>query len=327
MPVTKDVGFSEALHEVHRRFAAAPLSYGQGTDNAWDEAVALMLGVTGLRDARSCLDARLEEDQAATIRNLAERRVKERRPLAYLLGSTPYCGEPFHVPEGVVVPRSPIGTLLVDGLRPWVESPARILDLCCGSGCLGILAAKRFPQARVVLADIDPLAISTARRNVTAHGLENRLQTLQSDLFSGLHAGVPGQMEVPADADAGPTVLPPSKGEAPCVPHAGGSVSGGRYDLILCNPPYVDASGMETLPPEFALEPALGLDGGSDGLALMNRVIGEASAFLTGQGVLIGEVGEGAGRLEACWPGVPFFWPDLPAGGTGVFLLHAGDAP
>ena len=294
-PVTKDVGFSEVLHEVHRRFAAAPLSYGHGTDNAWDEAVALMLGVTGLRDARSSLGARLEEDQAATIRNLAERRVKERRPLAYLLGSTPYCGELFHVPEGVVVPRSPIGTLLVDGPRPWFESPARILDLCCGIGCLGILAARRFPNASVVLADIDPLAVSTARRNVAAHGLEHRVEALRSDLFSGLHAG--------------------------------GSATGGRYDLILCNPPYVDANGMETLPPEFAFEPALGLDGGSDGLALMNRVIGDASAFLAGQGILIGEVGEGARRLEARWPGVPFFWPDLPAGGTGVFLLHAGDAP
>ncbi|MDE0368368.1 MAG: 50S ribosomal protein L3 N(5)-glutamine methyltransferase [Gammaproteobacteria bacterium] len=291
----QETSFASVLRDVHRRFAAAPLSYGHGTGNAWDEAVALILGVTGLRDARSSLDARLEEEQAATIRNLAERRVKERRPLAYLLGRAPYCGEPFHVPEGIVVPRSPIGPLLTDGLRPWVESPARILDLCCGSGCLGILAAKRFPNASVVLADIDPLAVSTARRNVAAHGLEHRVEALQSDLFCGLHAG--------------------------------GSATGARYDLILCNPPYVDANSMETLPPEFALEPALGLDGGSDGLALMNRVIGDASAFLAGQGILIGEVGEGARRLEARWPGVPFFWPDLPAGGTGVFLLHADDAP
>ena len=291
----KDVGFSDVLEEVHQRFASAPLSFGHGTDNAWDEAVALVLGVTGLPDAQSSLDARLAAGQAADIRDLAGRRIAERRPLAYLLGKTVYCGELFHVPDGIVVPRSPIGPLLTDGLQPWVESPARILDLCCGSGCLGILAAKRFPQASVVLADIDPLAVSTARRNVTAYGLEHRVEALRSDLFSGLHAGR--------------------------------SATGGRYDLILCNPPYVDANGMETLPPEFAFEPALGLDGGSDGLALMNRVIGDASAFLAGQGILIGEVGEGAGRLEARWPGVPFFWPDLPAGGTGVFLLHADDAP
>ncbi len=291
----KDVGFSDVLEEVHQRFASAPLSFGHGTDNAWDEAVALVLGVTGLPDAQSSLDLRLAAGQAADIRDLAGRRIAERRPLAYLLGKTVYCGELFHVPDGIVVPRSPIGPLLTDGLQPWVESPARILDLCCGSGCLGILAARRFPNASVVLADIDPLAVSTARRNVAAHGLEHRVEALRSDLFSGLHAG--------------------------------GSATSRRYDLILCNPPYVDANGMESLPPEFAFEPALGLDGGSDGLALMNRVIGEASAFLAGQGILIGEVGEGAGRLEARWPGVPFFWLDLPAGGTGVFLLHANDAP
>ena len=326
-PVGKDVSLSEVLGEVHRRFAAAPLSYGHGTDNAWDEAVALVLGVTGLPDAQSSLDTRLAAGQAAAIRNLAQRRIEERRPLAYLLGKAAYCGELFHVPEGIVVPRSPIGPLLADGLRPWVESPARILDLCCGSGCLGILAAKRFPNASVVLADIDPVAVSTARRNVAAHGLEHRVEALQSDLFCGLHAGAPGRMGILADADAGATVLPPSKGEAPHVPQAGGSATGRRYDLVLCNPPYVDASGMQALPPEFVFEPVLGLDGGSDGLAFIDRVIAEVSGFLSDDGILVGEVGEGVERLEARWPGVPFFWPDLPDGGTGVFLMHARDAP
>ena len=387
---------SELLGEVHRRFAAAPLSYGHGTDNAWDEAVALVVGVTGLPDAEASLKLRLPAGQAAAIRHLADRRVEERRPLAYLLGKVPYCGEPFHVPEGIVVPRSPIGPLLMDGRHPWLarirhqlpaadadslalhgrapssrfdvlsstpasssgprdqagrrldalatkvgdgcglggqrlHEPERILDLCCGSGCLGILAAKRFPNARVVLADIDPLAVSTARRNVALHGLEGRVETVRSDLFSGLRDGLPARANPPIDAGGVGAEVPPQSvcGTAQVAGRSapGPSDPEGEFDLILCNPPYVDADAMRNLPPEFVCEPTLGLHGGSDGLALMNRVIGEVTGFLTGDGVLVGEVGEAAGRLEARWPGIPFFWPDLPAGGTGVFLLHAAHAP
>ena len=319
------VSLSEVLNEVHRKFTAAPLVYGHGTDNAWDEAVALVLGVTGLPDAGPSLDTRLSEEQAATIRNLAELRVNERRPLAYLLGKTPYCGELFHVPEGVVVPRSPIGPLLMDGLEQWVVEPARILDLCCGSGCLGILAAKRFPNARATLADIDPAAVSAARRNVAAHGLAGRVETLRSDLFAGLADSVPARTDQSGDDDS--SVHSESDGATARVRGADGKISGRKFDLILCNPPYVDADGMATLQREFACEPALGLDGGSDGLDFINRVIGEVSRYLAKDGVLVGEVGEGAGRLEARWPGVPFFWPDLPAGGAGVFLLQAENAP
>ena len=336
------IPFSEVLSEVHQSFAAAPLSYGHGTDNAWDEAVALVLGIIGLPDAQSSLDLGLQEEQAAAIRGLAGRRIAERRPMAYLLGKTPYCGAMFHVPEGIVVPRSPIGPLLMDGVRPWIEAPARILDLCCGSGCLGILAARRFPDARVVLADIDPLAVATARRNIAAHGLGGRVETLRSDLFAGLLDGFHVNVGVPNDApnDAGAETVVVAEAEGGTVGVAkedagvpsrefkeDAGVPSREFDLILCNPPYVAADAMAALPPEFACEPALGLDGGSDGLALINRVIGAVSAFLAEQGVLVGEVGEGAGRLEARWPGLPFFWPDLPAGGAGVFLLHAADAP
>ena len=213
----------------------------------------------------------------------------------------------------------------MDGLERWVAEPARILDLCCGSGCLGILAAKRFPNARAVLADIDPLAVSTARRNVVAHGLEGRVETLQSDLFAGLDGSVPAQ----TDQSGGDESSNPSESDDATagVCDADGKISGRQFDLILCNPPYVDADGMAALQREFACEPALGLDGGSDGLEFINRVIGEVSRYLAKDGVLVGEVGEGAGRLEARWPGVPFFWPDLPAGGAGVLLLQAENAP
>ena len=323
----KDVAFSEVLNEVHRRFAAAHLSYGHGTDNAWDEAVALVLGVTGLPDAQSSLDARLGPRPAAAIRNLAERRIAERRPLAYLLGKTLYCGEVFHVPEGVVVPRSPIGPLLMDGLRRWIDAPARILDLCCGSGCLGILAAKRFPNAKVTLVDIDPLALSAARRNIAAHGLESHVETRQSDLFAGLPDDGSSIAGIRADIESQPAVAAEPEHGSARVPESAEGIPGGQFDLVLCNPPYVDADGMGALPPEFSHEPVSGLDGGGDGLAYMNRVIGEASGFLSENGVLVGEVGTGAARLEARWPDIPFFWPDLPAGGMGVFLLHAAKAP
>ena len=287
----------QVLREVHERFAAAPLRYGQGTDNAWDEAVALVLGVAGLPDIEASLDSPLSEQEAAEIRGLAERRVAERQPLAYLLGRAPYCGETFAVSLGVVVPRSPIGPLLRSGLSPWVDAPTRILDLCCGSGCLGILAAKQFPNARVVLADIDPLAVATARRNIAAHGLEGHVAALRSDLF----ADIPQREKVGVPERA--------------------------FNLILCNPPYVDAEAMASLPAEFAQEPALGLAGGGDGLAIMNRVLGEVSRYLADDGVLVGEVGDAAERLEAEWPRLPFFWPDLPDGGAGVFLLRAADTP
>ena len=296
----------DVLGEVQARFAAAPLSYGHGTDNAWDEAVALVLGVTGLPDCDASLNAPVGEKDVADIRALAERRVAERQPLAYLLGRAPYCGERFHVAPGVVVPRSPIGPLLVDGLRPWLDAPARILDLCCGSGCLGITAAKRFPDARVIMADIDALAVATARRNVAAHGLKGRVEVLRSDLFAALPKKAAG--EAATDEPVGV-----AEASAPA------------FDLILCNPPYVDAAAMAELPAEFAHEPALGLAGGSDGLAVMNRVLDDAARYLARDGLLVGEVGEGGGRLERRWPRLPFFWPDLPQGGKGVFLLRAAD--
>ena len=383
----------QVLREVHERFAAAPLRYGQGTDNAWDEAVALVLGVAGLPDVEASLDSPLSEQEAAEIRGLAERRVAERQPLAYLLGRAPYCGETFAVSPGVVVPRSPIGPLLRSGLSLWVDAPTRILDLCCGSGCLGILAAKQFPNARVVLADIDPLAVATARRNIAAHGLEGRVAALRSDLFADIpelekvgvptrkKVGVPNTVSAERARVGVPNTGVPAR-EKVGVPTGGGCPEGtmgkvgvpekrvgvpntvsaerervgvpktpgkvgvperekvgvpksvgdperayNSFNLILCNPPYVDAEAMASLPAEFAQEPALGLAGGGDGLAIMNRVLGEVSRYLADDGVLVGEVGDATERLEAQWPRLPFFWPDLPDGGAGVFLLRAADTP
>lgn len=274
------------LAEVYERFREAPLCYGQGTENAWDEATALVLGVTGLPDAPASLESCLDAGTAAKIRRLARRRVDERQPLAWLLGGTQYCGRWFVVEPGIVVPRSPIGPMLLDGLRPWLaHPPQRILDLCCGSGCLGLLAAGRFPAATTVLVDADPRAADLARRNAHALGLGGRTQVACADLFDG---------------------VPP-----------------GLFDLILCNPPYVDAADMGTLPPEFAHEPALGLAGGEDGLGVVRRIIDQAPAHLADGGLLVCEVGMNAWRVNRAWPRLPFVWPDTPAGGASVFVLDA----
>ena len=274
------------LAEVHERFQEAPLCYGQGTENAWDEATALILGVTGLPDAPASLEIRLEAGTAAKIRRLAQRRVDERQPLAWLLGGTRYCGRWFAVEPGIVVPRSPIGPMLLDGLRPWLDHPPqRILDLCCGCGSLGLLAAERFSTATVVLVDADPSAADLARRNAAALGLAGRTEVACADLFDGA-----------------PTAA---------------------FDLILCNPPYVDTADMRTLPPEFAHEPALGLAGGEDGLGVVRRIIDQAPAHLADGGLLVCEVGMNAWRVNRAWPHLPFIWPDTPAGGADVFVLDA----
>ncbi len=273
------------LAEVHERFLSAPLCYGQGTDNAWDEATALVLGVTELPDAPSSLEVRADQAIVAEIRRLAQRRVEERQPLAWLLRKAQYCGRWFEVEPGTVVPRSPIGPMLLDGLGPWLaHDPERILDLCCGCGCLGLLAAHQFPAAEVVMVDADPRAADLARRNAVALGLAGRTEVACADLFDG----------------------------AP-----------GIFDLILCNPPYVDAADMRALPPEFAHEPASGLAGGDDGLGVVQRVIDQAGAHLAEGGLLVCEVGMNAGRVNRAWPHLPFIWPDTPAGGASVFVLDA----
>ena len=274
----------ELLAEVHEQFRNAPLCYGQGTDNAWDEATALVLGVTGLPDTASSLEVCLDPEIATRIRQLAQRRVDERQPLAWLLGKTQYCGRWFELEPGIVVPRSPIGPMLLDGLRPWLaHPPKRILDLCCGCGCLGLLAVEQFPDATAVLVDADPRAVELAQRNAAPLGLAERTEVACADLFDGV----------------------------PCS----------AFDLILSNPPYVDAADLCALPPEFACEPTMGLAGGDDGLDVVRQIIDQAPAHLNDGGLLVCEVGMNAGRVNRAWPHLPFFWPDLPDGGPTVFLL------
>jgi ribosomal protein L3 glutamine methyltransferase len=274
-------------------FGRAGLHYGHGTDNAWDEARWLVLGALSLpHDAPEwVLDARLATPEREHLAALLKKRVVERVPVAYLLGEAWFADLRFRVDPRVLIPRSPIAELIEAGVEPWLggAEPARILDLCCGSGCIGIAAALRWPGACVDLADVSYEALALARENVALHGVGEHVRVVASDLFATL-------------------------GDA-------------RYDLVLCNPPYVDAADMAALPAEFRHEPRLGLAAGADGLDLARRILAAARGHLTEDGWLVLEVGNSAPALEAAFPSLPFVWPEFERGGAGVALIAARDLP
>lgn len=276
---------AEIVEATAERLAHAGVVFGHGFDSAWDEAVALVLSVTELPDDRSVLDRPVAPERRARIEALLERRIRERIPLAYLTGRCRFAGYEFLIEPGIVVPRSPIGALIGQRFAPWLRrTPERILDLCCGSGCIGIAAALEFREARVDLADIDEQAVALTRRNAALHGLGERARIFRSDLFDALPDG--------------------------------------PWDLILSNPPYVDRRDMGTLPPEYLHEPAHGLAGGDDGLDLVARMIAALPERLAQGGTFVCEVGASAPALLARYPRLPFVWPELPEGGEGVFILE-----
>lgn len=275
------------IETLAERFDAAGLSYGHGTDNAWDEAVALVLGVTGAADERSSLELVVRPGHRQRIEALAARRIEERQPLPYLLGRVRFAGLDFDIEPGVVIPRSPIAELLERRFEPWWQPPVadsalRIVDVCSGSGCIGIALARAFPHSRVLLTDLDAAALALARRNVQHHGVGGRVTAQHGDLLRGVEAPV---------------------------------------HLIVSNPPYVDAEAMAARPPEYRHEPDLGLAGGEDGLDLVARLLDEAAALLPDDGLLVCEVGASAAALDRRFPRLAPFWPDLTAGGEGVFLV------
>lgn len=270
------------------RFHAEELFFGHGTDNAWDEARQLVLGALHLpwEMADAYLDCNLEDEEREYLMHLLRRRIEERVPTAYLLGEAWFCGLPFVIDERVLVPRSPIAELIERRFEPWLAAdPARILDLCTGSGCIGIACAHAFPEAEVVLGDLSFDALEVANINVERHELSERVYTVQGDGFSGL----PGQ----------------------------------RFDLIVSNPPYVDAEDFADMPAEYHHEPELGLACGDDGLDLVRRMLAEAGDHLTERGSLVVEVGNSQVHVAELYPEVDFTWLEFDHGGHGVFLLSA----
>lgn len=270
-------------------FNRSQLFYGHGTDNALDEALELVLATLHLQHdlPESFLDARVSTEEAALLVANIERRVEQRVPLAYITGRAWFAGLEFEVDENVLVPRSPMAELILESFHPWLsEQPVNaVLDLCCGSGCIGIACAHAFPDALVDLADISPSALEVAARNIDKHGLDDRVRAVRSDVFEHL--------------------------------------DGERYDLIVSNPPYVSSEEMRSLPREYAHEPSLGLEAGEDGLDVVSCILSDAADYLTADGILVLEVGASADLLMARYPGVPFLWLDFEHGGDGVFLLTA----
>jgi ribosomal protein L3 glutamine methyltransferase len=277
------------------RFNGAALAFGHGTTNSVDEAAFLLLEALHLPiDALDpFLDARLTRAERVRLLSLIEARVTTRKPAAYLLNRAYIQGEPFYVDERVIVPRSFIGELLFGGLigeGGLIESPdevADLLDLCTGGGSLAILAARVFPNARIDAVDLSLDALAVARRNVEAHGLGRRISLYEGDLFAPLGAK--------------------------------------RYDVILTNPPYVETTAVDAFPPEFAAEPRLAHDGGSDGLAIVRRVLREAPGHLKKDGALVCEIGSGRERLEAEFPALPLIWLDTRESEGEVFFARGAD--
>nr|WP_241242317.1 50S ribosomal protein L3 N(5)-glutamine methyltransferase [Thalassotalea sp. G2M2-11] len=275
------------------RFAAsefnrADLFYGHGHDNAWDEAITLILYTLSLPSQLSeqIFHCRLTHDEKQAVLAIIERRIIEQKPAAYLTNQAYFAGLPFYVDERTLVPRSPLAEWIEKRFFPLIaegESVARILDLCTGSGCIAIACAHYFPEAEVDAVDLSEDALNVAQINIELHGLTEQVIPIQSDVFSG--------------------------------------VSQQKYDLIVTNPPYVDQEDVDNLPTEYTHEPSIGLGSGEDGLDITRKILAQSSEHLTDNGLLVCEVGNSQVHVEATYPEVNFTWLTFERGGHGVFML------
>lgn len=274
-------------HAAHR-LKASGLFYGHGTDNADDEALELVLAACGLDYSidESLLEQTASSEQAGIIEDYLQQRMVQRRPTPYITGRAWFFGLPFHVDERVLIPRSPVAELIDNGFYPWLNhEPRRILDLCAGSGCIGIACARAFSSAQVDLAELSADALDVANSNVLLHDLERRVFLHQGDLFT--------------------------------------AIGDQRYDLIISNPPYVGSTEMQGLPDEYRHEPVMALETADEGLEIPLRILRTAPDHLTEHGLLVVEVGNSMDVLLRRYPDFPAVWAEFERGGDGVFIISA----
>lgn len=269
------------------QFEQNTLFYGHGTDNAWDEAVALISQILVLPEGVDALilDARLTPSEKARVVAALKRRIDLREPTPYIIGKAWFAGLAFNVDRRVLIPRSPIAELIQNGFHPWQQQlPSKILDMCCGSACIGVALALAYPEAKVVCSDISDDALAVAAQNVSLHKVDEQVSLLNSRTWQNFSA-----------TDV--------------------------FDLIVVNPPYVDRGDFETMPPEFEHEPALALVSGDDGLDFTKEFLQTAAKHLSDQGLLVFEVGNSGEALENQYPTMPLTWVEFEHGGVGVFVM------
>ncbi len=273
------------------QFGEHQVYFGHGTDNAWDEAAQLVLAAVNLswNVNPAVLDGRLTDSEKLTVLNYIRQRAVERKPLPYITKESWFCQLPFYVDERVLIPRSPIAELIENQFSPWLrEGPVeRVLDLCTGSGCIGIACAYAFEEAEVDLADISADAIEVSNINIQKHEMVDRVHAIESDLFNNLE--------------------------------------GIKYDLIVSNPPYVDESDLTSMPEEYDHEPELALGSGPDGLDITRQILRQANDYLTDDGLLVVEIGNSEVHMMEQYPQLPLIWLEFERGGNGVFAITAQD--
>lgn len=280
----------QAIQYANQLFEQSDIYYGHGTDNAWDEAYALVIDALNL--SHDISDETLQEislEHPAELIALIHKRVNEHVPVPYLTHKAWFCGLPFYVDERVLIPRSPLAETICNYFEPWIdpETVTDVLDLCTGSGCIAIACAYAFEKANIDAVDLSQEALDVAEINVVQHNLSNQVRLLQGDLFH--------------------------------------PVNDKQYDIIVSNPPYVGQEEMQSLPTEFEHEPTMALVSGTLGLDIVDQILKQAARHLKDNGILIVEVGNTWQIMEEHYPHLPFVWLDFEMGGEGVFMLNKSD--